>query len=404
MVEIIGYIFIFIIAFLLLFEVIFKLIETFSQKISDDEDFDNERLKSFFPKNYHNYIDYYASWNNAMFNYDFTIGYRLINSKNKLSEKFAKINSLGFRSEEFEEKKDNDLVIIFSGASTAFGCGATSNEKTIPYQFKNKIAKMFPKRNIKVYNLSQINNYQTQEIILLTFFIKKLKPDIVISINGWNELIRNNFISDDSIKKYNIFNIAELEGWEPARVIKNKKKNFLTYLYLYLEDYSALVRGINVINPQLIFKRQKLMKLYRNFDQSISVGSDLYIKNFEILNKMSHAFNFKYFSFLQPNITNKKNLTEDEKKLIFYYKNYNRLFKEEDFIDKLYNIKNIYNYIHSMTKNKNYNNIFDLTSVFSNNNENIYCTPVHLNDIGQDILAKEIYDILNREKIFNEFI
>ena len=99
MVEIIGYIFIFIIAFLLLFEVIFKLIETFSQKISDDEDFDNERLKSFFPKDYHNYIDYYASWNNAMFNYDFTIGYRLINSKNKLSEKFAKINSLGFRSE-----------------------------------------------------------------------------------------------------------------------------------------------------------------------------------------------------------------------------------------------------------------------------------------------------------------
>ena len=72
MVEIIGYIFIFIIAFLLLFEVIFKLIETFSQKISDDEDFDNERLKSFFPKNYHNYIDYYSSWNNAMFNYDFT--------------------------------------------------------------------------------------------------------------------------------------------------------------------------------------------------------------------------------------------------------------------------------------------------------------------------------------------
>ena len=54
---------------------------------------------------YNNYIDYYASWNNAMFNYDFTIGYRLINSKNKLSEKFAKINSLGFRSEEFEEKK-----------------------------------------------------------------------------------------------------------------------------------------------------------------------------------------------------------------------------------------------------------------------------------------------------------
>ena len=57
MVEIIGYIFIFLIVVLLLFELIFRLLELFSQKLSDDVDFDNEHLKSFFPKNYHNYID-----------------------------------------------------------------------------------------------------------------------------------------------------------------------------------------------------------------------------------------------------------------------------------------------------------------------------------------------------------
>ena len=403
MIEIIGYIFIFIVAILLLLEAIFRLIEIFSQKLSNETDF-NSDLKNFFPKNYHDYIDYYSSWKSAMFNYDYTIGFRLFNSKNKMSKKFAKINSLGFRCGEFEEKKDNDLVVLFSGASTAFGCGASSNDKTIPYQFKNIMEKKFPKKNIKIYNLAQINNYQTQEIILLTFFLKKLKPDIVISINGWNELIRNNFISDDTIKKYNVFNVTELEGWEPARVTKNKKKNLLTYLYLFLEDYSALMRGLNVINPQLIFKRQKLMKSYRNFDEAIEVGSSLYFNNFEILNNMSKAFNFKYFSFLQPNITNKKNLTDDEKKLISYYKNYNRLFKDEDFIQKLYDLKNIYNNIYSMGKKQNYKNFFDLSSLFDNINEDIYCTTVHLNDTGQDLLAKKIYEILNKENIFNEYI
>ena len=57
-----------------------------------------------------------------------------------------------------------------------------------------------------------------------------------------------------------------------------------------------------------------------------------------------------------------------------------------------------------MTKNKNYNNIFDLTSVFSNNNENIYCTSVHLNDTGQEIFAKKIFETLNKKKVFDEYL
>ena len=118
-----------------------------------------------------------------------------------------------------------------------------------------------------------------------------------ISINGWNELIRNNFISDNAIKKYNVFNITELEGWEPARVTKNKKKNFLNHLYLYLEDYSALVRSMNLVSAEQFIKRQKLLKLYRNFDDSIVAGSELYVKNFEIFNNLSRSFNFKYFTF-----------------------------------------------------------------------------------------------------------
>ena len=164
------------------------------------------------------------------------------------------------------------------------------------------------------------------------------------------------------------------------------------------------MRGLNIVNPKFIFKRQKLMKSYRNFDDAIDVGSSLYFNNFEILNNISKAFNFKYFAFLQPNITNKKNLTEDEKKLISYYKNYNRLFKDEDFIQKLYDLKNIYSNICAKGKKNNYNNIFDLTSLFDNINENIYCTTVHINDIGQEVLAKQIYEILNKENIFNDYI
>ncbi len=398
MFEIIGYIFIIFIIILLLFEGTFRILELFADKISD-----NTQMKNFFPKNYQEHLDCFISWESAIFNYDLTIGYRLFNSENKLSKKLFKINSLGFRSEEFEEKKDNDLVVLFSGGSTAFGCGASADDKTITEQFKKKLTNLFPSKNVKVYNLSQINNYQTQEIIIYIFFLKKLKPDIVISINGWNELIRNNFISDNAIKKYNVFNIVELEGWEPARVTKNKKKNFLNHLYLYLEDYSALVRGMNLVSSEQFIKRQKLLKLYRNFDDSIIAGSELYVKNFEIFNNLSKSFNFEYFIFLQPYITLKENLTEEEKKLIFYYKNHNKLFKDEDFIQKLYDTGNIYKKLFSEAVNKNYNNIFDFSSLFSKNNENIYCSTVHLNDTGQDIFAKKILEVLNKKKVFDEY-
>ena len=399
MFEIIGYIFIFSIIILLLFEGIFRILEFFSEKLSEDV-----HIKSFYPKGYHEHLDCFISWESALFNYDLTIGYRLFNSGNKLSKKLFKINSLGFRSAEFEEKKDNDLVVLFSGASTAFGVGASSDDKTITEKFGKILTNLFPNKNVKIYNLSQINNYQTQEIIILIFFLKKLKPDIVISINGWNELMRNNFISDDAIKKYNVFNIVELEGWEPARVTKNKRKNFLNYLYLYLEDYSALVRGMNLISPKQFIKRQKLLKLYRNFDESIATGTELYIKNFEIFNNLSKSFNFKYFNFLQPYITLKENLTGEEKKLISHYKNYNKLFKGEDFIQKLYDMKNIYKKLYSETTNKNYDNIFDFSSLFLKNNENIYYSAVHLNDIGQDIFANKIFETLNKKKVFDEYI
>ena len=77
---------------------------------------------------------------------------------------------------------------------------------------------------------------------------------------------------------------------------------------------------MNLVSAEQFIKRQKLLKLYRNFDDSIITGSELYVKNFEIFNNLSRSFNFKYFTFLQPYITLKENLTEEEKNLFFITK------------------------------------------------------------------------------------
>ena len=384
----IGFILVFLFFTIIIFEIIIRIKESISDLLHP-----NDFVQNFY-KDYHKYINYYASWDDSLFDYDQIVGMRLLNIKNKNFEKFIKVNKLGFRTHEFE-KKDDEFIIVFNGSSAAFGSGATSNETMISTILEKKLNHISSKK-IKIYNLAQINNFQTQEIVTLIFLFNKLKPNMVLSLNGWNELTANNIMSDKTIKKYQIFNITELEGWKPPAVKSIKIKNFLSSSYLFLEDYLKCLKYFTFFKASNINKRDRDKKNYRNFEQSIREGSKLYIKNLEIFKKLSIGFNFKYFSFLQPYITEKK-LTSDEKKLLDYRKKENPLLKNEDMVSELYKIKNIYKFIDEDSKSNKSLKLFNLYDVFKNEDSNIFYNMVHMNDIGQEIIANKIFELIKNE-------
>ncbi len=370
---------------LILFEVFIRIKEKISDLIYPDNFIDN------FHTNYHKYINYYASWDDALFDYDQTVGIRLLNTKNKKFQNFIKANKLGFRTHEFnEDENEEEFPIIFNGGSAAFGSGASSNETMISSCLESELNKI-SKKKIKVYNLAQINNFQTQEILTLIFLFNKIKPKIVISFNGWNELTANNIMSDKTIKSFELFNITELEGWKPSLSKSIKKKNFVNSNYIFLDEYLKCIKYLPFIKSSLLSRRDRDKTNFRNFNEGVKVGSQLYLKNLELFNKIAKGFNFKYFSFLQPYITKKK-LTAEEKKLIEYRKRENPLLKNEDMIDKIIKMDNLYKYVDG--KNKNVYNLYDF---FEHENSNVFYNMVHLSDKGQKMIANKIFDIIKNE-------
>ena len=370
---------------LILIEVLIRLKEKISDFVYPDKFTDN------FHPNYHKYINYYASWDDALFSYDQIIGFRLLNDKNKKFQNFIKINKLGFRTHEFNELgNDDEFSIIFNGGSAAFGSGASSNEHMISTYLENKLNKI-SKKKVRVYNLAQINNFQTQEILTLIFLFNKIKPKIVISFNGWNELTANNIMNDKTIKSFELFNITELEGWKPGLSKSIIKKNFINSNYIFLNEYLKSLKYLPFINASSFSRRDRDRKNFRSFNEGVKVGSKLYLKNMDLFNKISKGFNFKYFAFLQPYIT-KKNLTQEEKKLLEYRRNENPLLKDEDMIDEIIKMDNLYKFIDG----KN-DNIYNLYNFFGNESSNIFYNMVHLNDKGQEMIAKKIFETIKNE-------
>ena len=386
----IGSFILFIFSLIIILEVIFRIRDKISNILYP------VNLEDQWSKKYLKYIKFYSSWDDSMFDYDQTVGFRVINKKNKNYSSFAKINKLGFRTHEFDTKKDDEYVILFNGGSTAFGGGASSNEDTIPYNLEKKLNHI-SKKKIKVYNLAQLNNFQTQELVTLIFFFNKIKPDLVISLNGWNELTANNIMSDKTIKEYEIFNITEIEGWKPAGVNNLKKKRFFTYAYIFLEEHLSFFKYLNFLKPKSYTKRDREKFEFRDFNQSIEAGSELYLKNLKIFNQLAKGFGFKYYAFLQPNITAKNNLSFDEKKFLDSRKKNDPLSFSENWFTLLSNKENLYKGIESKLDYSLNINIVNLYNLFTNTEEEIFTSMVHLNDKGQEILSDIIIENIKKD-------
>src|SRR3990167_6911934 len=101
-----------------------------------------------------------------------------------------RINSLGFRGKEFSAVKDkNTYRIIILGGSTAFGKGASSNDVTIASYLGKILNEKIKGKSFEVYNMA-INGYiSAQELITFQLHGIDFKPDLVIDINGYNDLV-----------------------------------------------------------------------------------------------------------------------------------------------------------------------------------------------------------------------
>lgn len=103
----------------------------------------------------------------------------------------VKINSLGFRGDEFERKKPAGTVrIACLGASTTFCMEVSHNHKTWPHRLQEKLTAAYPGVRFEVINTA-VGGYSAAENVRnLTHRVLPLDPDLAIYYEANNQIVR----------------------------------------------------------------------------------------------------------------------------------------------------------------------------------------------------------------------
>ena len=103
-----------------------------------------------------------------------------------------KINSLGFRGDDFERRKPPHTVRIAAvGASTTFCAEVSDNHKTWPHRLQEKLAAAYPGVRFEVINTAVGGYTAAENLRNLTHRVLPLDPDLAIYYEGNNEITKD---------------------------------------------------------------------------------------------------------------------------------------------------------------------------------------------------------------------
>ena len=103
-----------------------------------------------------------------------------------------KINSLGFRGDEFTRAKPARTVrIACLGASTTFCAESSSNHTTWPHRLQEKLQAAYPDVKIEVINAAVGGYVASDNVKALRHRVLPLDPDLVIYYEANNEIVKD---------------------------------------------------------------------------------------------------------------------------------------------------------------------------------------------------------------------
>lgn len=250
---------------------------------------------------------------------------------------------------EFNTNKKNQYTVLILGASTA---------QNIPLDiFKSKIEKKLNKK-INIFNGAYGGYNSIQQYIFLNMYGLDITPNLIISIDGANDIIFS--LRSSSIDSF-----------------------YLDSTYNQYLSKPLIAPFIWIIqNSQFINSLNRFGKRFNNYDyKNYLAYIDDYIKYKKLTNQILQSYNINHISVLQPHVAFKNKLNENE--LIFTRYDYRKEV-----------VKELYKYLNtSMLKiplSKKYNYL-DSRKIFDNNDAWIFSDDVHfINNDGYKILIDQI--------------
>ena len=296
--------------------------------------------------------------------------------------KYFNINN-GSRVTEFANQDPKNFIFMFGG-STLF-CDEVPDKYTVSSYLQLFVNKISDKYNVINHGIL-LDMTHTQVIRLKETPLKE--GDIVIFYGGSNDVA---FI----LERDNRSGIQE--DWAKGHLAKNN-------IQYYSPIERAIIKAYYAFPKSYIFKiLHKNITIEKLDDSGIhkeSISSNIEYLPKYYLNQIRTAKNFideknaYFFNFVQPNMYTKniKNLTTIEKEI----KKNEELTKHS--FEKYFSLG--YPIIQNLIKKNEINEYsYDLTNIFDNTTQEIFAGDfVHTNHIGNEIIAKSIFNII-KERI-----
>lgn len=291
---------------------------------------------------------------------------------------FRKLPSLEMRGDgdffyEFDDEKvtgqkaPGEYRIFIMGGSVAKGYGASVPEKKFHRLLENLLNENRPpqvKRTYNVVSAGRLGYVSAQELVLLLMGTLDFHPDMVIHLNGFNDII--------AVTQY-----QETPGYpfyfqSMVRAIKSVKIGRVLDSAL---EQSALLSNVS-----------QMMKKYKpgpgNYS-SMNITRH-YARNMGQIAQMLRSSGIEAYFFLQPTIYDKKIKSPEEQNFIDQRRIQNRQVLLNTYpllADSLNRISEEHQVHWS-----------DFRGVFDGVPEKVFNDSAHFNDRGQEVLAKAMYE------------
>lgn len=377
-------------------EVVLRGWRAFSRRFLVDE----ISRKAYLHPQYHPYIDWLSDWRKPVFRY-MPVGFCLYNTDYAFPGPNVVNNTLGFREQEFDDTPPEDaLRVVLLGGSSAWGAGAGSNAATITGRLEALLNDdpelLAGHRRARVYNLAQVNGLQTQELSLFLLYGLPLRPHVVISYNGWNELYSSfNRMDHRTIDTFRMFYYPELTDWMPLGVEGRRealvKEAGVSLLRSRSALASSLLRPVPPAGPRMSFDRD-----WEDFHR---VTSRVFVRNLAIWSELARGLGFTYLPCLQPHIYAKRIHSPDEIRTLTLYHDVRpvgaaakggRWLTDND----------LYDLVRKGAEDEGVA-VHDMSRMFADTAEQIFFSMVHTNDRGYDLAAHSIRDEMRRRSPVN---
>ena len=194
------------------------------------------------------------------------------------------INHLGYRGGDIRKDEKTKKRIIVVGGSTAFGTGLQHDDETFAHHLEHLL-------NAEVINAAVVGHASGQELVYLVTELVDLQPDLVITLNGWND--------------YDLHPLtSKFGGSNGFGQIEEQLKTLHS-----VTDGSFLTRVSNlywILFPNLTKQLESLwVRFFRREEQQsepddLEVASAVYATNMTKMQRLSEAFHYKFLCVLQP--------------------------------------------------------------------------------------------------------